>query len=144
MTSVSWNGDKDISKALGLQRPTVRTIIHKWNYGELSTKTTQRAHQRLIQEVLKEPKATFKALQASLVSFKVYDSTKRKRLKPLMIERTQRLISHLPKNILMIPKIPGLTRQKWNFLEGLCPVTSVVKPWWECDAIFDGTMSSAT
>ncbi len=48
-------------------------------------------------------------------------------------KRTQRLISHLPKNILIIPKtfrqiFCGLMRQKLNFLEGVCPVTSGVKP----------------
>ena len=47
-------------------------------------------------------------------------------------KRTQRLVSHLPRNILMIPKtfgeiFYGLTRQKINFLEGVQPVTSGVK-----------------
>ena len=47
-------------------------------------------------------------------------------------KRTQRLVSHLPNNILMIPKTSGtifcgLTRQKLNFLEGVRPVTSGVK-----------------
>ncbi len=46
------------------------------------TKMTPRAQRRLIQEVIKEPRTTFKELQASLASIKVsvYDSTIRKRL----------------------------------------------------------------
>jgi len=47
-------------------------------------------------------------------------------------KRTLRLVSFLPENILMIPKTFGkilckLTRQKLNFLEGVCPITSGVK-----------------
>ncbi len=46
---------------------------------------------------------------------------------------TQRLVSHLPKHILIIPKtfgqiFCGLMRQKLNILEGACPITSGVKP----------------
>ncbi len=47
-------------------------------------------------------------------------------------KRTKRLVSVLLENILMIPKtfgkiLCGLTRQKLNFLEGVCPITSGVK-----------------
>uniref|UniRef100_A0A9J8AA81 Transposase n=1 Tax=Cyprinus carpio carpio TaxID=630221 RepID=A0A9J8AA81_CYPCA len=87
----SGKGYKAISKALGLQRTTVRTIIHKWQkYGTVEnlprsgrpTKITPRAQQRLIQEVTKDPTTTSKELQASLASVKVsvHDSTIRKRL----------------------------------------------------------------
>ncbi len=46
------------------------------------TKITPRSQQRLIQEVIKEPRTTSKELQASLSSIKVsvHDSTMRKRL----------------------------------------------------------------
>ncbi len=153
----SGKGYKAISKALGLQRTTVRAIIHKWSkLGTVvnlprsgwPTKITPRAQRRLIQEVIKEPRTTSKELQASLASIKVsvHDSTIRKRLGKNGIhgesskakatadqKRTQRLVSHLPKNILIIPKtfgqiFCGLMRQKLNFLEGACPVTSGIKP----------------
>ncbi len=82
---------KAISKALGLQRTTVRAIIHKWRKlgtvvnlpgSGLPTKITPRAQRRLIQMVIKEPRTTSKELQASLASIKVsvHDSTIRKRL----------------------------------------------------------------
>ncbi len=40
---------------------------------------------------------------------------------------------HLPKSIMIIPKtfgqiICGLMQQKFNFLEGVCPTTSGIKP----------------
>ena len=87
----SGKGYKAISKALGLQRTTVRAIIHKWQkHGTVKnlprsgrlTKITPRAQQRLIQEVTKDPTTTSKELQASLASVKlsVHDSTIRKRL----------------------------------------------------------------
>ncbi len=87
----SGKGYKAISKALGLQRTTVRTIIHKWRkLGTVvnlprsgqPTKMTPRVQWRLIQEVIKEPRTTSKELQASLASVKVsvHDSTIRKRL----------------------------------------------------------------
>ncbi len=87
----SGKGYKAISKALGLQRTTVRAIIHKWRkHGTVVnlprsgwlTKITPRAQQRLIQEVTKDPTTTSKELQASLASVKVsvHDSTIRKRL----------------------------------------------------------------
>ncbi len=85
----SGKGYKDISKALGLQRTTVRAIIHKWRkLGTVvnlprsgrPTKITPRAQRRLIQEVIKEPRTTSKELQASLDSkVSVHDSTIRKR-----------------------------------------------------------------
>ncbi len=87
----SGKGYKAISKPLGLQRTTVRAIIHKWRkHGTVvnlprsgrPTKITPRAQRRLIQEVTKDPKTTSKELQASLASVKVsvHDSTIRKRL----------------------------------------------------------------
>ncbi len=85
----SRKGYKAISKALGLQRTTIRAIIHKWRkFGTVVnlprsgrlTKITPRAQRRLIQEVIKEPRTTSKELQASLASIKisVHDSTIRK------------------------------------------------------------------
>ncbi len=87
----SGKGYKAIYKALGLQRTTVRAIIHKWRkHGTVvnlprsgrPTKITPRAQRRLIQEVTKDPTTTSKELQASLASVKVsvHDSTIRKRL----------------------------------------------------------------
>ncbi len=87
----SGKGNKAISKALGLQRTTVRAIIHKWRKlvtvlnlprSGWPTKITPRSQWRLIQEVIKEPRTTSKELQASLASIKVsvHDSTIRKRL----------------------------------------------------------------
>ena len=69
---------KAISKALGHQRTTVTTIIHKWRkHGTVvnlprsgqPTKGTPRAHRQLIQEVTKEAWTTSKALQASFEWF---------------------------------------------------------------------------
>ncbi len=87
----SGKGYKAISKPLGLQRTTVRAIIHKWRkHGTVvnlprsgrPTKITPRAQRWLIQEVTKDPTTTSKELQASLASVKVsvHDSTIRKRL----------------------------------------------------------------
>ncbi len=87
----SGKGYTAISKALGLQRTTVRAIIHKWRkLGTVvnlprsgrPTKITPTAQWRHIQEVIKEPRTTFKELQASLASINVsvHDSTIRKRL----------------------------------------------------------------
>ncbi len=59
----SGKGYKAISKALGLQRTTVRAIIHKWRKhgtvvnlprSDRPTKITPRAQRRLIQEVTKD------------------------------------------------------------------------------------------
>ena len=80
-----------ISKAWGLQRTTVRPIIHKWRkHGTVvnlprsgrRTKISPRAQQRLIQEVTTESTTASKELRASLASVKVsvHDSTIRKRL----------------------------------------------------------------
>ncbi len=123
-----------------------------WNSGEPSQEwpayqNYSMSATRLIQEVIKEPRTTSKEPQASLASIKVsvHDSTIRKRLGKNSIhgrvqgkshcwpKRTQRIVSHLPKHILIIPKtfgqiFCGLMRQKLNFLEGVCPVTSGVKP----------------
>ncbi len=151
---MSGKGYKAIYKALGLQRTTVRAIIHKWrklgtvvNLSRSGWPTKITPQRRLIQEVIKEPRTTSKELQASLASINVsvHDSTIRKRLGKNGIhgefqgkshcwpKRTQRLITHLPKNILIIPKtfgqiFCGLMRQKLNFLEGAFPVTSGIKP----------------
>ncbi len=87
----SGKGYKAISKASGLQRTTVRAIIHKWRkLGTVvnlprsgrPTKITPRAQRWLKQEVIKEPRTTSKELQASLASIKVsvHDSTIRKKL----------------------------------------------------------------
>uniref|UniRef100_A0A8C2QBA7 Uncharacterized protein n=1 Tax=Cyprinus carpio TaxID=7962 RepID=A0A8C2QBA7_CYPCA len=63
----SGKGYKAISKILGLQRTIVRAIIHKWRkFGTMvnlprsgqPNKITPRAQQRLIQEVIKEPRTT--------------------------------------------------------------------------------------
>ncbi len=152
----SGKGCKAISKALGLQRTTVRAIIHKWRKlvtvvnlprSGRPTKITSRPQRRLIQEVIKEPRTTSKELQASLASikFSVHDSTIRKRLgkngihgrdprqKPLLTTKNTKARLTFAKNILIIPKtfgqiFCGLMRQKLNFLEGVCPVTSGVKP----------------
>uniref|UniRef100_A0AAQ6IDY6 Sleeping Beauty transposase HTH domain-containing protein n=1 Tax=Anabas testudineus TaxID=64144 RepID=A0AAQ6IDY6_ANATE len=73
-------GYKAISKALGLQRTTVRAIIHKWRKlgtvvnlprSDRPTKITPGVQRRLIQEVIKEPRTTAKELQASLASVNV-------------------------------------------------------------------------
>ncbi len=82
----SGKGYRAISKALGLQRTTVRAIIHKWRklvtvvnlpMSGWPTKITPRVQRRLIQEVIKEPRTTSKESQASLASIKVsvHDST---------------------------------------------------------------------
>uniref|UniRef100_A0A8C6VYB8 Transposase Tc1-like domain-containing protein n=1 Tax=Nothobranchius furzeri TaxID=105023 RepID=A0A8C6VYB8_NOTFU len=87
----SGKGYKAISKALGLQRTTVRAIIHKWQQHETvvdlprsgrPTKITPRSQRQLIREVTKDPRTTSKELQASLASTKVsvHSSTIRKRL----------------------------------------------------------------
>ncbi len=85
----SGKGHKAISKALGLQRTTVRAIIQVKLVTVVNlprsgwpTKITPRAQRQLIQEVIKEPRTTSKELQASLASIKVsvHDSTIRKRL----------------------------------------------------------------
>ncbi len=123
----SGKGYKAISKALGLQRTTVRAIIHKWRKlvtvvnlprSGRPTKITPKEQWRLIQEVIKEPRTTSKELQASLASIKVsvHDSTIRKRLGK----------NRIPKTFGQI--FCGLMRQKLNILEGVCPVTSGVKP----------------
>ncbi|KAI5095915.1 hypothetical protein C0J45_14345, partial [Silurus meridionalis] len=63
--------NKAISKGLGLQRTTVREIIHKWQkHGTVEnlprsgrlTKITPRAQRQLIQEVTKDPTTTSKEL----------------------------------------------------------------------------------
>ncbi len=178
----SAKGYKAISKSLGLQRTTVRAIIHKWRRlrtvvnllrSGRPTKITPRVQQRLIQEVIKEPRTTSKELQASLASIKVsvHDSTKKEtgqkwhpwessEAKATADQKEHKGSSHIcQKNILIIPKtfgqiFCGLMRKKLNFLEGVCPVTSGVKPtqhfikrtsyqhhinsqtwWWQCDGL---------
>lgn len=174
----SGKGHKAISKAVGLQRTTVRAIIHKWRkLGTVANlprsgrpaKITPRVRWRLIQEVTKEPRKTSKELQALLATVKgsVHDSTIRKTLakngihgrvprrKPLLSQKNTGVVSHLPKSILIILKTFGETfcgqmSQKFNFLEGVQPVTSGVKMaqhltkehdanskawWWQCDRL---------
>ncbi len=146
----SGKGYKAISKALGLQQTTVRAIIHKWRkHGTVvnlprsgrPTKITPRAQRRLIQEVTKDPTTTSKELQASLASVKVsvHDSTIRKRLgknglhgrvprpKPLLSKKNKGSSQFCQKTSWWSPRLLGLTRQKLNFLEGVCPITSGVK-----------------
>ncbi len=152
----SGKGYKAISKALGFQQTTIRGIIHKWRkLGTVvnlprsgrPTKITPRAQRRLIQEVIKEPRTTSKELQASLASIKVsiHDSTIIKRLgknsihgrvprqKPLLTKNNTKARLTFAKKYLDYPKtfgqiFCGLMRQKLNFLEGVCLVTSGVKP----------------
>ncbi len=122
----SRKGYKAISKAWDSSES--RAIIHKIRkLGTVvnlprsgwPTKTIPRGQWRLIQELIKEPRATSKELQASLASIKVsvHDSTINKETgqtrhswefqakSHCWPKRTQRLISHLPKNILIIPNI---------------------------------------
>ncbi len=131
-----------ISKALGLQRTTVRAIIHRWRKlvtvvnlprSGWSTKITPRAQWRLIQEVIKEPCTTSKELQASLTSIKVsvHDSTIRKRLgkngthrrvpreKPLLTKKNTKARLTFAKNILIIPKT-WETHQRLHLLCAAC------------------------
>ncbi len=148
----SGKGYKYSSMALGLQQTPVRAFIHKWRkLGSVvnlprsgrPTKITPRAQWRLIQEAIEEPRTTSKELEPSLASIQVriHDSTIRKRLGRNGIrgkshgwpKTTQRLVSHLPKNQDFLIKIFrqifwGLMRQKLNFLEGVCPVRSGIKP----------------
>ncbi len=123
----SGKGYNAISKALGLQRTTVRAIIHKWRkLGTVvnlprsgqPTKITPREQWRLIQEVIKEPRTTSKELQASLASIKVsvHDSTIRKRLgknsihgrvprqKPLLTKKNTKACLTYAKNYLDYPQ----------------------------------------
>ena len=145
----SEKGYKAISEALGLQWTPVRAIIHKWmkktwNSGEPSqewpNKSTPRGHQQLIQEATKEAWTPYKTLQASLEWFNnmketgqkwhPWESSKAK----TTADQKERPISHLSQNILMIPIISpfgkilcGLTKQKWNFLQGVHPITCGIK-----------------
>ncbi len=150
---------KAISKALGLQRTTVRAIIHKWRKlvtvvnlarSGWPTKITPIVQWWLIQEVIKEPRTTSKELQASHASHasikvSVHDSTIRKRLaknsihgrvprqKPLLTKKNTEACLTFAKKYPDYPQdfgqiFCGLMRQKLNFLEGVCPVTSDVKP----------------
>ncbi len=141
---------QSISKALGLQWTTVRSIIHKWRkLGTVvnlprsgrPTKITPKAQRWLIQEVIKEPRTTSKELQASLASIKVsvHDSTIRKRLgkngihgrvprqKPLLTKKNTKARLTFAKNILIIPKtfgqiFCGLMWQKLNFWKVCVPL----------------------
>ncbi len=137
---------KAISKYLGLQRTTVRAIIHKWRKlltvvnlprSDPPTTITPRAQCRLVYEVIKEPRTTSKELQASLASIKVsvHDSTRAgkngihgRRQKPLLIKNNTKARLTFAKQYLDYPQIfCGLMRQKLSFLEGACPVTSGVE-----------------
>ncbi len=132
----SGKGYKAISKALELQRTTVRAIIHKWRkLGTVvnlprsgrPTKITPRVQWRLIQEVIKEPRTTSKELQASLASIKVsvHDSTIRKRLgkngihgrvprqKPLLTKKNTKARLTFAKKYLDYPKTFGKYSVDW-------------------------------
>lgn len=121
----SGKGYKAISKYLGLQRTTVRAIIHKWRKlvtvvnlprSDPPTTITPRAQCRLVYEVIKEPRTTSKELQASLASIKVsvHDSTIRKRLgkngihgrrqKPLLIKNNTKARLTFAKQYLDYPQ----------------------------------------
>ena len=110
------------------------------------TKITPIAHQRLIQEFIKDPRTTSKELQDSLASVKVsvHDSTIRKRLskngihgrvprrKPLLTKKSTKACLTFAKNHLVYHKdiwanILWTDQKKLNFLEGVGPVTSGVK-----------------
>ncbi len=149
----SGKGYKAISKYLGLQRTTVRAIIHKWRKlvtvvnlprSDPPTTITPRAQCRLLYEVIKEPRTTSKELQASLASIKVsvHDSTIRKRLgkngihgrrqKPLLIKNNTKARLTFAKQYLNYPQdfwpnILWTDEEKLSFLEGACPVTSGVE-----------------
>ncbi len=135
----SGKGYKAISKALVLQRTTVRAIIHKWRkHGTVlnlprsgrPTKISPRAQRSLIQEVIKEPRTTSKELQASLASLKVsvHDSTIRKRLdknsihgrvprqKPLLTKATTKARLTFAKKYLDYPQDFWANIQSWNYL----------------------------
>ncbi len=132
----SGKGYKAISKALGLQRTTVRAIIHKWRKlgtvvnlprSERPTKITPRAQWWLIQEVIKEPRTTSKELQASLASIKVsvHDSTIRKRLgkngihekvprqKPLLTKHNTKACLTFAKKYWLSPRLLGKYSVEW-------------------------------
>ncbi len=80
----SGKGYKAISKALGLQRTTVRAIIHKWRkpVPGVAGKPNLLQERNDDSSRRSEPRTTSKELQASLASIKisVHDSTIRKRL----------------------------------------------------------------
>lgn len=112
------------------------TVVNLSKTG-LSTKTTPREHQQLIQEEVKDPKTTSYDLQTSLplawISF--HDSTIMNRqvrnwalviwLKSLMTEKNtfeEKLHQDFWENVQCVDET-----KKWNFLEVLCPVTSGVK-----------------
>ncbi len=110
---------KAISKALGLQRTTLRVIIHngkhlkQWWLPRSGRPTySPRVQWRLIQEVIKEPRTTSKELQVSLASIQCswFNNTKETGQKrhpwegksPCWPEEGS---SHIcQKNILIIPK----------------------------------------
>ncbi len=140
---------KAIFKALRLQRTTVRAIIHKWRtFGTFvnlprsgrPTKITPRVQWGLIQVVIKEHRTTSKELQVSLTSIKVsvHDSTIREKKTgqkrhPWESSKNTRVCLTFATNILIISKTFGqifcrLMRQTFNFLEGVCPITSGIKP----------------
>ncbi len=137
----SGKGYKPISKDLGLQRTTLRAIIHKLrklgtvvnlpSFG-WPTKITPRVQWWLIQEVIKEPRTTSKELQASLASIKlsVHDLTIRNRLGKNGIHGRVPMAKAIAdqkehKGLSFGKILCGLMQQ--NLLEGACPITSGVK-----------------
>jgi len=133
---------KAISKALGLQRTTVRTIIHKWRkLGTVvnlprtgrPTKITQRLQRWLIQEIIKEPRITSKQLQVSLASIKVsvHDSTIRKRLGKNSIHgrvpRQKALLTHILLKETVQPSVCDLKlKRSWVILQDNDPKHQLV------------------
>lgn len=111
----SGNDYKSISKDLELQRTSVRAIIRywgkKWKSGEPSQEW-QVNHNYPKSEAMAQPQGHKRT--------------------PKIIQRTLRLVSILPRIILMIPEtfgkiLCGLMRHKMYSSEGVCPVTSGVK-----------------
>ena len=99
-----------------------------WNSGETSqegqpTKINPRAHRQLIQEVWEEAWTTSKALQASFQWFNNMKLT-RNNTKAHLTFTTKHLDD--PQDF-WEKTFCGLTRQKWNFLEDVRPVTSGLK-----------------
>ncbi|KAK3517677.1 hypothetical protein QTP70_015695, partial [Hemibagrus guttatus] len=130
----SGKGYKAISKALGLPRTTVRAIIYKWQkHGTVENlPRSDRPTKKLPQE------RSDNSSRRSQKTLQQHPKNCRPHLPQLRQKAAAEQKEHkgssqfCQKNILMIPKtfgkiLCGLTRQKLNFLEGLCPITSGVK-----------------
>lgn len=123
----SVNDYKAISKALWFQQTTVRAIIHYWNIPrEVSLSKLIQEHINDSSRRPQKNQETSKELQNSLMCswFNNKKGNGQRNERHCWPKRPQRLISHLPKDILVIPETSGkifigLTRQKVNFLESL-------------------------